>query len=99
MDFTLWAICKWRGRAEQARVELDLRAGQLAAAVGLGGRDRRAADATERARLNVTRAIRGAIRRIRIVHPRVARHLTASVVTGRFCRYEPDREAGIDWRF
>jgi hypothetical protein len=29
----------------------------------------------------------------------VARHLTASVVTGRFCRYEPDREAGIDWRF
>jgi tetratricopeptide (TPR) repeat protein len=87
------------GRAEKSRAELDLLGQQLASAVGLGGRDRPAGDAAERARLNVTRAIHAAIRRIRVAHPRMAQHLATSIVTGRLCRYEPDRKSGIDWRF
>ncbi|HZD00382.1 MAG TPA: BREX system ATP-binding domain-containing protein, partial [Actinomycetes bacterium] len=48
------------GRAAKARQELDFLVGELARAVGLGGRDRRAASHAERARLNATRAIRAA---------------------------------------
>src|SRR6185503_4770559 len=44
-------------RAEAAQAELDVLVRQLAQAFGLGGRDRRAASAAERARLNVTRAL------------------------------------------
>ena len=37
---------------------------EMARAVGLGGRDRRAGSAAERARLNVTRAIKSALQKI-----------------------------------
>ena len=43
-------------RAAQADVERDLLIRELSRAVGLGGRDRRAASASERARASVTRA-------------------------------------------
>ena len=58
------------GRAAQLGVERDLLVDQLAQAVGLGGRDRRAVSVSERARVNVTRAIRSAIRRIGEADPR-----------------------------
>ena len=48
-------------RAAQADVERDLVIRELTRAVGLGGRDRRAASASERARASVTRAVRQAI--------------------------------------
>jgi non-specific serine/threonine protein kinase len=86
------------GRAEQAREELTHLTQALAQAVGIGGRDRLAADVAERARLNVTRAIRAAIERIDATHPEVARHLSMRVVTGRFCRYEPRQDDGVWWR-
>jgi hypothetical protein len=47
-----------------ARREIDAITEQLAAAVGLGGRDRRAASEAERARVSVTKALKSAIRRI-----------------------------------
>ena len=47
-------------RVAAAREELDFLARELASAVGLGGRDRKAASGSERARVNVTRAIRSA---------------------------------------
>src|SRR4029450_11446429 len=47
-------------RPANARAERDLLGRELARAVGLGGRDRRAASHAERARLNATRAIRAA---------------------------------------
>jgi tetratricopeptide (TPR) repeat protein len=50
--------------AEAKQVELDGLVAQLAQAFGLGGRDRRAASVAERARLNVTRALRAAIARL-----------------------------------
>ena len=48
--------------AEARHVELEALVGQLAQAFGLGGRDRPQASAAERARLNVTRALRSADR-------------------------------------
>jgi len=72
--------------------------GQLAAAVGLGGRDRPAGSAAERARVNITRAIRAALARIRAHSPALAGHLDATIHTGTFCSYTPDPRAPITWR-
>ncbi len=77
------------GRAERARTELDFLAGELARAVGLGGRARRAASATERLRVTVTLRIRKAIKKIAALCPPVADHLDRAVSTGTFCRYDP----------
>jgi hypothetical protein len=87
------------GQVAQARAEIEQLTDALAGAFGLGGRSRRALAAAERARLNVTRAIRGVIRRIAISHPALARHLDTSVATGRFCRYQPKGGGPSEWRF
>lgn len=84
-------------RAARARAEIDFVVSELSAAVGLGGRDRRAASDAERARVNVTRAIRSAVKRITEQDPNVGRHLDVSVRTGLFCRYDPDPGSTIAW--
>ena len=56
-------------RAARARQERDFLVAELARAVGLGGRDRRAASHAERARLNVTRAIRAALANLARANP------------------------------
>jgi hypothetical protein len=83
------------GRASRAREERDFLAGELASALGLGGRDRKLADPSERARKAVTMRIRNSVGRIAKVHPDLARHLERSVRTGMFCSYEPERP--VDW--
>ena len=85
-------------RAARARQEMQFLAGQLAAAVGLGGRDRRTGSPAERARVNITRAIRAALARIRAHSPTLADHLDATIHTGTFCCYAPDPRAPITWR-
>ena len=85
-----------RGRAEQARVELDAVVDELTAALGLGGRARTSGGSAERARSAVTQRIRATIRRIDAVHPRLGRHLRASIRTGTFCSYIP--EEPVRWR-
>ncbi|MGQ4389920.1 ATP-binding protein [Streptomyces sp. SAS_270] len=87
------------GRAERARTEIDALTEQLAGAVGLGGRDRKAASATERARLNVTKALRSVVRRITREDPVLGRHLDRSLRTGTYCCYAPDPATRITWRF
>ena len=52
-----------------ARAERDFLVAELTRAVGLGGRDRRAASHAERARLNVTRAIRAAMANLARANP------------------------------
>ena len=74
-----------------AREELDALITQLTAAYGLAGRPRRAPDPIERARKAVSRRLRHAMRRIARAHPRLGRHLAASIRTGMFCSYEPER--------
>ena len=82
----------WRDleRAERAQEEKAFLVQALAGAVGLGGRDRLAASATERARINVTRAIKAALTRIQEHSPALGQHLTRTVRTGIYCSYAPD---------
>ena len=82
----------WRDgeRAERAREEKEFLVQALAGAVGLGGRDRLAASAAERARINVTRAIKAALARIQEHSPALGRHLARTVRTGIYCSYAPD---------
>jgi hypothetical protein len=85
-------------RAARAREELEFLTAELASAVGLGGRDRRAASDAERARVSVTRAVRSVIRRVGEHDEALARLLDATVRTGTFCAYEPDPGRPIAWR-
>ena len=85
-------------REVRAREELDFIARELAGAIGLGGRDRKAASASERARVNVTRAIRTAMDRLEDGAPNLAAHLRSTVRTGTFCAYEPDPRIPAIWR-
>ena len=84
-------------RAATARAELDFLVAELARAVGLGGRDRRAASHAERARLNVTRAIRTAMANLARANPALGQHLAATVRTGQYCCYVPDPRTPITW--
>ena len=77
-------------RAAKARAEIEAIAGQLASAVGLGGKDRRAGAEAERARSAVSKRIHDAIERLNADHEELGRHLRASVRTGYFCSYEPE---------
>jgi hypothetical protein len=84
-------------RAAGLEEEIDALVGQLAQAVGLGGRDRPSSSPGERARVNVTKAIRTAIKLIERESPQLADHLTAAIRTGRFCSYAPPGEAPPRW--
>ena len=84
-------------RAARAREELAWIAEQLTGAVGLGGRDRRTGSDAERARVNVTRAIRAALRRVGERDEELGRHLQGTVRTGTFCSYEPDPSEPLAW--
>jgi hypothetical protein len=77
--------------------EMDALARELAASVGLSGRDRKAASAAERARVNVTRTIRAAIDKIAQGNPPLGVHLAVSIRTGTFCSYSPDPAARPTW--
>jgi FHA domain len=85
------------GRAECARDEIAVLRGALAAAVGLGGRDRPTASNAERARVMVTTRIKAAIKRLLQCHPALGHHLSASVKTGRYCSYRPDPTRPVTW--
>jgi tetratricopeptide (TPR) repeat protein len=84
-------------REAQADAERGFLVRELAGAVGLGGRDRRAASASERARSGVTRAVRQAIARIGEHHPDLGEHLNRAVRTGTYCAYVPDPGAPAAW--
>ncbi len=85
-------------RASRAKEEREFLARELASALGLGGRNRVAASASERARVNVTRAIRSALTRVGEHSPALAAHLQVTVHTGTFCSYTPDPRVRVDWR-
>lgn len=84
-------------RTERARLELEALTAQLAAAVGLGGRDRPSRDPAERARINVTRVIRDASARIGQHDPALGHHLSTCIHTGMFCSYRPPPSGGPVW--
>ena len=77
------------GRANRAREEIEILATQLAGAVGLGGRDRKAASDTERARINVQRRLKDTIDSIGQCDAELGRYLGAAVKTGTYCSFTP----------
>jgi DNA-binding response OmpR family regulator len=85
-------------RVTTAQAEIEFLTAELAAAMGLGGRDRRVASNAERARLMVTKAIRAALHKLRDHHPALGHHLATSITTGTFCTYTPDPTAPLSWQ-
>lgn len=77
------------GRIDRLENEREFLLAELSSALGIGGRQRRFTDEEERARVNVTRAIRSAIRKLEAQAPHLAAHLDAAVTTGKRCRYDP----------
>lgn len=84
-------------RAAKAQAELDALVTELARAFGLGGRDRKASSVAEKARLNVTRALRAALTKLSEALPRPGAVLDRRVRTGLFCAYQPHPDDEIVW--
>ncbi len=84
-------------RAARAEMELEALTRQLAAAVGLGGRDRPAAAPAERARVSVRKALAGAISRIAEHDADLGLLLSTTVKTGTYCCYTPDPRLPVVW--
>jgi predicted ATPase len=86
-------------RAESVASEIDSIQHELVRAVGLGGRNRRAGSTAERARLNVTRAIKSVIEKVAERDSALGKLLDLSIRTGSFCSYVPDSLNPTNWRF
>ena len=84
-------------RVARLRDELAFLLRELAGAVGLGGRDRKHGSDAERARVNVTRAIRQAIKRIAQRDAALGRSLDTAIRTGTYCVYEPAPGDEPEW--
>src|SRR5260221_774810 len=84
-------------RAAQAEAEREFLVRELARAVGLAGRDRRAASVSERARASVTKAVREAMARIREHNAPLGEHLERAIRTGTYCAYLPDARLPVNW--
>jgi tetratricopeptide (TPR) repeat protein len=87
------------GRVEKLQAEIEFLTQELIESVGLSGRTRKAASSTERARVNVTRAIRTAIARIVEMHPALGQYMTRTIKTGTFCMYAPEQPIALSWQF
>ena len=85
-------------RTARIEQEIDFLTEEIVSGVGLGGRDRRAASIAERARVNVTRAIKAALQRLSTHHPELSLHLTRTINTGTFCSYTPDIDLPSPWK-
>jgi hypothetical protein len=83
-------------RIARLQHERELLVAEISRAYGLGDRPRTTGDPVERARKAVGMRIVTAIRAIAASDPDLARHLDRSIVTGRYCSYEP--ESDTTWR-
>ncbi len=87
-----------RERAGTLTREIEFLSRELARAVGLHGRARPGSTRAERARLNVTRAIRSAIRRIAAANRDLGLYFDTTIRTGAFCSLSarPARAGDLD---
>ena len=86
-------------RAERAEQKIDTLTKELSRAVGLGGRNRRAASASERARQSITKTIKAVLERIAESNASLGQLLSRCIRTGNFCFYQPDPNFPITWEF
>src|SRR3984893_4158035 len=86
-------------RAEKAEVEIDALTSELSRAVGLGGRDRRAGSASDRARQTITKTIKSVLERIAQNDAALGNIFSRCIRTGTFCSYQPNPVSPIVWNF
>jgi uncharacterized membrane protein len=86
-------------RAEQAEQEIDALTRELSRAVGIGGRNRKAASASERARQSITKAIKSVLERIASSDIVLGDLFAGCIKTGNYCSYEPGSDFTIAWEF
>ncbi len=84
-------------RIAKVQAEIDFLTNELSAALGLNGRDRKAASVAERARLNVTKAIKATLNKMSQHHPALGYYLSTHIKTGIFCSYMPDPTQPAVW--
>ncbi|HEV2783275.1 MAG TPA: AAA family ATPase [Actinophytocola sp.] len=86
-------------RAERFRLEREAVAGELARAIGLGGRMREFTSSPERARTAVRKAIKRAVDAIAAADPVLGGELRTEITTGSVCRYTPGaRRWRVEWK-
>src|SRR5262249_62429999 len=85
--------------AELEEQEISAITKELARAVGLGGRNRRALSASERARQSVSKAIKGVVDRLAQHDPSLGHPLSRCIKTGTFCSYQPDPPCPMEGEF
>jgi tetratricopeptide (TPR) repeat protein len=85
--------CADTTKAERLRREREAIAGELAGAIGLGGRLRQFSSSPERARTAVRKALTRAVDAIAATDPVLGEELRAAVTTGAVCCYTPDDPA------
>lgn len=84
-------------RAGRLAAERDALVTELTRSFGIGARRRRAgSDPDERLRKAVSARVRASIDRIDELNPALGRHLRASVRTGFWCSYQPERPTSWD---
>ncbi|HZQ86400.1 MAG TPA: hypothetical protein VFA83_16245 [Acidimicrobiales bacterium] len=84
-------------KAAALQAELDSVLQELARAFGMGGRDRPVGAVAEKARLNVTRAVRSAIAKLAEALPEPGAVLDRRVRTGLYCAYDPHPDDAVLW--
>ncbi len=85
------------GRIGKLQDEMSFLTRELSRAFGLHGRHRNSGSPAERARLNVTRAIKAVLKRIAAQDPAVGKHLEATIKTGIFCSYRLGDQPAWRW--
>jgi hypothetical protein len=85
-------------RIAKAEDEKEALGRELKGAIGLAGRDRRSASATERARIAVTKAIRLSLNKIAENDASLGKLLSTTIKTGTVCAYVPDDRFPVSWR-
>jgi hypothetical protein len=83
--------------ASRTQAEIDFVTEELQRGIGLGGRTRPTGSPVERARVSVTRAIKGALHAIAENDPALGHYLAAAVKTGTFCSYSPNPRVALRW--
>jgi non-specific serine/threonine protein kinase len=85
------------GRIAKLQDEKEFLTQERAQAVGLGGQSRKVASVAEPARVNVTKRIKIALRKISEQHPTLGDYLIQTIRTGTFCEYVPLPQQPVTW--
>ncbi len=87
-----------QGRIEWLQDEIAVLSDDLMDAMGLGEHAAAENVEAERARVNISRAIKVAIKKIDECHPALGRHLAHTIKTGTYCSYTPDSRLQMAWQ-